>query len=151
MGSDRETKLAPGINHERSWFAQVLRGLGHGAGLLAVFILVCICSFALGPNSRPVGKAKSDLATLRGAIDQFRLDCDRYPTVAEVPQALIIQPSKTPGWHGRYLPEDFGLDPWGHPYHYERSYEGGYTIESFGADGKPGGTGDNADIIDGAD
>ncbi|MBK8180146.1 MAG: type II secretion system protein GspG [Planctomycetes bacterium] len=37
-------------------------------------------------------------------------------------------------------------DPWGRPFEYSVSPEGEYTLRSLGADGKQGGTGDNADI-----
>jgi hypothetical protein len=41
------------------------------------------------------------------------------------------------------------LDPWGYPYVYDYPYRGGagyYTLACYGADGQPGGDGENADI-----
>ena len=38
------------------------------------------------------------------------------------------------------------LDPWAHAYEYTAKDDGTYTLRSLGADGKPGGNGDNADI-----
>ena len=41
------------------------------------------------------------------------------------------------------------LDPWGHPYAYTAPgtvNPDGFDLVSFGADGTPGGTGDNADL-----
>ena len=95
-----------------------------------------------------IDKAKSDLLTFRGAIDQFRLDCDRYPTTQEGFDALRNQPSGVSGWHGPYLQKDL-TDPWGNPYVYQtpgRNGRDGYLIGSYGADGVQGGDGDNADI-----
>ena len=38
------------------------------------------------------------------------------------------------------------LDPWSHPYEYKPAADGSYTLRSLGSDGKPGGSGDAADI-----
>ena len=134
--------------------------MGRGVTVLrycAIAGVVCLCScscsrFAQLTPQEKVAKAKADLVVLQHGIDQFRLDCDRYPTVAEVPRGQIVEPPKASGWHGPYLPTGFGVDPWGNQYHYERGYENwSYVIKSFGADGKPGGRGFDADIVDGTD
>ena len=42
------------------------------------------------------------------------------------------------------------LDPWGRPYVYfapGQANPGGFDLLSYGEDGKPGGDGDNADIL----
>jgi type II secretion system protein G len=110
---------------------------------------------AFGPGSAPqVASAKADLAELRGAIDSFRLDCDRYPTAKGGIDALRDPPANTPGWKGPYLNRPIRLDPWGHPYVYQTpgpNGRNGYIVESYGSDDGPGGVGDAADIIDGAD
>lgn len=115
--------------------------------LMVVCILVLPTPMALGGSK--VSKAQAELTTLGSAIDQFRLDCDRYPTEAEGLTALLAAPKGVTGWNGPYLPGSIPMDPWGNPYHYTDSgplIENGFELKSFGADGKPGGSGENADI-----
>ena len=54
----------------------------------------------------------------------------------------------TPNWHGPYLTRRDGiLDPWGRPYLYQPpTGDGAPVVMSFGADGKPGGTGEDQDV-----
>ncbi len=68
----------------------------------------------------------------------YRLDNRRYPTGEEGLQALVA------GEFIRRLPND----PWNHPYRYAcRGGTGGpITIATWGADGREGGSGENADI-----
>jgi general secretion pathway protein G len=128
--------------------------------LMVVILILAILAALVVPNvlnktsTAKVGKAKADLAVLRDAIDLFRVDCDRYPTTQEGLDALRNPPSGASGWHGPYLQKDLGNDPWGNPYIYQTpgpNGKDGYLVESYGADGAPGGEGDNADIQDGAD
>ena len=50
-------------------------------------------------------------------------------------------------WSGPYLRKDIPLDPWGRAYVYKFPGEkGDYDLFSYGKDGQPGGTGENADI-----
>ena len=118
-------------------------------GILAALILPQITGRA---GQAKVGAAKRDLATLSDLISQFRVDCDRYPTTEEGLNALTVQPSDAPGWHGPYTKKAIPLDQWGHPYVYQYPGPGGqdsFLLESYGADGAEGGEGDNADIFDG--
>jgi len=100
-----------------------------------------------------VQKAKADLAELSEAIGQFKLDCDRYPTTQEGLDALQKPPGGASDWHGPYLKREILTDPWGTPYVYRvpgRNGRNGYQVESYGADGAPGGDGANADLFDGS-
>jgi general secretion pathway protein G len=128
--------------------------------LMVVILILAILAALIVPNvlgrtgQAKVAKAKADLATLRSAIDQFRLDTDRYPTTQEGFDALRNPPSGINGWHGPYLQKDMTPDPWGNQYIYSTpgpNGRDGYMVESYGADGAPGGDGDNADIMDGSD
>src|SRR3546814_2641599 len=51
-------------------------------------------------------------------------------------------------WRGPYLDEAVPADPWGTPYQYSTPGREGlpFAIYSLGADGKPGGEGNDADI-----
>jgi general secretion pathway protein G len=104
-----------------------------------------------------VGAAKdattrSQLEMFGAALDAYRLDNGRYPTTEQGLVALWIAPTAEPrasNWRGPYLRKDVPLDPWQHPYLYRSPAEesrGGYDLLSYGADGKPGGEGEAADI-----
>ncbi len=93
-------------------------------------------------------KAQADIAELKTALDRYYLDNGYYPTTDQSLQALVSQPTggRIPANYeeGGYV-EKVPLDPWGSPYFYQ-SDGNGYVLKSFGADGKPGGTGKDADI-----
>ena len=118
-------------------------------GILAALIVPRV----IGKSGQAkAGAAKSDIATLKSLLQSFRLDCDRYPTTEEGLNALVTAPSDLSGkWHGPYV-DSIKPDPWGNPYVYKspgNSGQDSFIIESYGADGAEGGTGDNEDIIDG--
>ncbi|MES6459362.1 type II secretion system protein GspG, partial [Cutibacterium acnes] len=75
----------------------------------------------------------------------FKLDVGRYPTTDEGLDALVKAPSGVRGWNGPYVKGDIPLDPWGRPYRYTLQ-NGKLEIVSLGADGAPGGEGEDADI-----
>jgi len=97
-----------------------------------------------------VAAAKVDMATIMQALKLYRLDNQRYPTTEQGLHALVEKPTAGPaanGWKaGGYL-EKMPKDPWGNPYQYlSPGLKGEVDIISLGADGQPGGTGDDADI-----
>ncbi len=94
--------------------------------------------------------AKQDIATLMQALKLYRLDNQRYPTTEQGLQALITRPTQgpvPPNWKtGGYL-DRLNKDPWGNVYQYQSpGSRGEIDVFSYGADGKPGGTGNDADI-----
>src|SRR5437016_14002327 len=95
-----------------------------------------------------VGAARAQIELLGTSLDTFRLDVGRYPTTQEGLAALRQRPFGTDRWDGPYLKKDIPGDPWGRPYYYRSPGEGGhpYDLLSYGADGAPGGDGDNRDI-----
>ena len=66
--------------------------------------------------------------------------------------ALREKPTRAPvpaNWRGPYLRKDVPNDPWGRPYIYRFPGErnaANYDLSSLGRDGRPGGTGEDADI-----
>jgi general secretion pathway protein G len=123
--------------------------------LLVVILILGILAALIVPkvigqtSTAKVGAARSDEAALGSALDNFRIDCDRYPTSDEGLEALVSPPSGLESkWKSPYIKE-LKADPWGNPYIYKCPGNGGpdsYTIISYGADGQEGGEGDNADI-----
>ena len=99
--------------------------------------------------------AKQDIATLMQALKLYRLDNQRYPTTEQGLQALITRPTNGPqpaNWKSGGYVDRLNKDPWGNPYQYlSPGTRSEVDIFSFGADGKPGGIGNDADIGSWAD
>ena len=119
-------------------------------GILATFLIPKIMS---RPDEARVIKAKNDIKAIESALKLYKLDNGVYPTTEQGLQALITKPATDPvpnNWRtGGYLDtNNVPVDPWGHPYIYRSPGENGrdYEIISYGADGKEGGDGVNADI-----
>ncbi len=134
------------------------RGRGHSAftliELLVVILILAILAALIVP--RIVGhtadakraKAATDISTLVDCLQQYKMDNDKYPTTEQGLNALRVQPSDASNWRGPYTTKDIPTDPWGNEYNYVSPGPNGedFAITSYGADGAPGGDGDNADI-----
>jgi general secretion pathway protein G len=94
--------------------------------------------------------AKQDIATLMQSLELYKLDNHRYPTTEQGLQSLLTKPTtgpQAPGWkEGGYIPK-LPNDPWGKPYQFlSPGTKGAIDVYSLGADGMPGGVGNDADI-----
>jgi general secretion pathway protein G len=114
-------------------------------GLLAGFVAP---RYFAQVGKSEVKLARAQLDALDKALDHFRLDVGRYPTSEEGLQALVAQPNGEARWSGPYLKKAVPSDPWGHPYLYQQpgTHGGDFDLQSYGKDGRPGGTGEDADI-----
>lgn len=122
--------------------------------LLVVMVIIGLLAGFVAPRYfAQVGKsqakvARAQIVSLEQALDQFRLDVGRYPSTEEGLAALNEAPASLEGWAGPYLRKAVPMDPWGRPYVYEQP---GQNIEidlaSLGRDGRPGGSGEDADIV----
>ena len=97
-----------------------------------------------------IKKAEADFKAIETALKIYRLDNFVYPTTEQGLEALVsaspLDPQPRNFKDGGYL-SDVPLDPWGRPYLYLSPGENGEVdIYSFGADGLPGGEGQNADV-----
>ena len=94
--------------------------------------------------------AKQDIATVMQALKLYKLDNQRYPTTEQGLQALITKPTTGPaadGWKSGGYVDKLPHDPWGNPYQYlSPGINGELDVFSLGADGQPGGVGNDADI-----
>ena len=121
--------------------------------LLVVIVIIGLLAGYVAPRYfAQVGKsevqvAKAQIESLEKALDQYRLDMRRYPSAEEGLEALVTKPADAQNWSGPYLKKSVPSDPWGHPYVYRTpGQKGEFEILSYGKDGKPGGTGQDADL-----
>lgn len=102
------------------------------------------------PDEARIIAAKQDVAAIGQALKLYKLDNRSYPTTEQGLRALTEKPTLAPmpdNWKsGGYL-ERLPADPWGNPYQYlNPGLRAEIDIMSFGADGQPGGEGNDADI-----
>ena len=121
--------------------------------LLVVVVIIGLLAGLVAPRYfGQVGKsnvniARAQIDSLGKALDTYRLDIGAYPTSDQGLQALIVKPDGVDRWAGPYLQKTVPPDPWTRPYRYKSPGDhGDYDLYSYGADGQPGGTGENVDI-----
>ena len=116
--------------------------------ILAILAAIVVPQIMDRPDEAKRVAAKADIRALVQALKLYRLDNQRYPTAEQGLQALVTKPTSgpIPGNWKPYL-EKLPNDPWGNPYQYlNPGVKGAIDIMSFGADGKAGGEGKDADI-----
>src|SRR3982751_4317929 len=102
-------------------------------GLMAGFVTYATTGYLERPKKQRV---RSDVATFAGAVDSYYLAHGFYPDNREGLKSLAPEFIKV-----------LQNDPWGHPYQYvQPGKDHPYDIICYGADGKEGGTGADADI-----
>ncbi|SFI21917.1 general secretion pathway protein G [Collimonas sp. OK307] len=121
--------------------------------LLVVIVIIGLLAAYVGPKylgqlgKSEVTIAKAQIGAFEKALDTYRLDVGRYPTSEEGLNALLNKPATATNWNGPYLKKDVPVDPWGNAYTYKSpGSKSEFEIVSYGKDGQPGGTGENADI-----
>lgn len=112
-----------------------------GFSLIEVMVVVVIIGMLAGAvavgvtgymDTAKTNRAKSDIATIVDAVEAYYLTHSRYPSNDE-------------GFEN--LPLKNTLDPWGRVYEYNSpGREEPFEVICFGADGREGGEGINADI-----
>jgi general secretion pathway protein G len=122
--------------------------------LVVLAILGLIAAIATPQVLKHLGKAKTDAAkveirTIGSALELFALDVGRFPSTQEGLSALVERPAGLNRWNGPYIrAKSAPIDAWGRPYLYRSPGEhGDYDLYTLGADGAPGGDGDNQDVV----
>jgi general secretion pathway protein G len=127
--------------------------------ILVVVLIITILATLVGvnvakePGRARVTAAKTQIGAFRTALQLYRMDNGRLPTQAQGLAALCEHPASPPAppnyREGGYLESrNLPRDPWGNAYVYLSPGMGGdpFEIVSYGADGEPGGEGEDADI-----
>lgn len=114
-------------------------------GILASIVVPKIIS---RPDEARAVKAKQDVLAIQNALDLYKLDNGIYPSTDQGLMALVEKPTNNPeprDWK-QYL-KSLPKDPWNRDYLYLNPGEhGDVDVFTQGADGKPGGTGIDAEI-----
>ncbi|MEK1941076.1 MAG: type II secretion system major pseudopilin GspG [Pseudomonas sp.] len=116
-------------------------------GILAALIVPQVMS---RPDQAKITVAKGDVKGISAALDMYKLDNHAYPSTQQGLEALVKKPSGNPppkNWNADGYLKRVPVDPWGNPYQYlAPGSKGPFDLYSFGADGKEGGSANDADI-----
>jgi general secretion pathway protein G len=107
-------------------------------------VLALITSRIMGGQDRANVKiTETQLVTLAGKIDQYRMDTGKLPDALD---NLVTSPGLS-SWLGPYAKAEELKDPWGNAIDYRRPGTAGpFELVSLGADGAAGGDSVNQDI-----
>jgi general secretion pathway protein G len=132
-----------------------------GFTLLEIIVVVFILSLLAAivapkiigrTDDARIAEAKIQIKNFETALKLFKLDNAFYPSTEQGLAALVEKPAtgQIPEKYreGGYLEQKkIPADPWGNPYIYiSPGIYGDFDLMSYGADGKEGGEGKNADI-----
>jgi general secretion pathway protein G len=118
--------------------------------IMVVVVIIGLLAAIVAPSligqvdTAAVNRARQDIRAIETALNLYRLDNYRYPTTDEGLQALVS--GGGPDGGRQYL-RRIPVDPWNNPYQYAYpGRRGEFDVFSFGADGREGGEGLNAEI-----
>lgn len=121
--------------------------------LVVLVVIGLIAAVAIPQVMRLLGSAKGkaakiQLETLSQSLLLYQIDTGEFPTTEQGLKALWQMPAQTTSWSGPYVRREKQLvDPWGNPFVYRAPGEGAaYQLVTLGADGKEGGSGEDADL-----
>jgi len=91
---------------------------------------------------------QADRIQIETALFRFKQQYGRYPTSDEGLEALVAPPTDDAGNTPMAFlnNKEHIIDPWKNIYAYEVDDSNKYMLQSFGADGEPGGEGENEDF-----
>ena len=120
--------------------------------ILAILATVVTLNIADAPGQARQTRAKQDVQTMVNALNLYKLDNFVFPSTEQGLDALVQRPGgqpEAPNWKsGGYLQSKaVPKDPWGRPYLYlNPGRRADIDVYTLGADGRPGGEAENADV-----
>ncbi|MEE8463438.1 MAG: type II secretion system major pseudopilin GspG [Gammaproteobacteria bacterium] len=123
--------------------------------IMVVVVILGILAAIVAPNiigrveQARVTRARTDIQTIEAALKMYRIDNSRYPSTEQGLEALVQKPAgaNLPKYTPDGYLERLRKDPWSSSYQYlYPGQHGRLDIYSFGADGLPGGSDNDADI-----
>jgi general secretion pathway protein G len=154
LNADRRPR-APLVASSRAAKAVPPRAAARGMTLIEILVVLVILGLiatavavnVVGQSERArLERARTDVQRISSdGIEAFKVMRGRYPSTDEGLKALIDEKFlKANSKEGKLL------DPWNREYVYlypGQAHPDGFDVKSYGADGQPGGEGDNADIV----
>jgi general secretion pathway protein G len=110
--------------------------------ILGVLAAIVVPKIAGRSEDARIKATKADISIIEGQLDQFEIDCGRYPTTEEGLRALIEAPGNVTDWKGPYVKKGVPTDAWNRPYVYVfpgSNNPSSFDLYSLGPDGREGG------------
>ncbi|OYU29480.1 type II secretion system protein GspG [Paucibacter aquatile] len=122
--------------------------------IMVVFLIIGLMGALIVPNvmdrlhEAKVTAARATINDLMQQLKLYKIDNGRYPSGEQGLESLVRKPTTgTPPANWKPYIDKLPLDPWKNPYQYANpGVKNEIDIYSFGADGRPGGEGNDADI-----
>lgn len=133
----------------------------HNRGFTLIEIVVAVAILAVlssivavkvigNVETASIAKAKTDVQSLSGALNMYKLDNFNYPSTDQGLRALVERPGGQPeaaNWRSGGYIERLSKDPWNRDYQYlSPGQHGEFDVYSLGRDGQLGGEGPDSDI-----
>ena len=143
------------MNREKKIMSMVRKGFTMVELMAMLIIIGLLATLVVTKVATQIDKArvtttKANLKLLHAAVNQFKMDTSRYPTEETGLLELLEKPSDVTNYQeGGYIEStDIPKDAWGNEFQYFLNPESGkpFVIISYGADGKEGGEGYDADL-----
>ncbi len=121
--------------------------------LIVVAIIAMIGTFAVGKITAAYNKAKVDstkviIRNLSSTLENYRLDCNIYPTTDQGLEALVTKPTggrDCKNYNVEGYAKKVPVDAWNNTMIYESDGQK-FLIKSYGQDGVEGGDGNATDL-----
>jgi general secretion pathway protein G len=126
--------------------------------MLVVMVIIGLLAGLVGPrifgkvDNSKIQTAQAQIKMIESGLNIMRLDIGEVPATEQGLKWLTTKPEDenlSTVWKGPYMDGQIPVDPWNNTYKIISPGVGGkpFSVVSYGADGKPGGEGLNADIM----